>query len=418
MSAVGQATKRTFQSLSVHNYRLYFIGQLISISGTWMQSVAQAWLILKLTNSGFALGIAIALQFLPTLLAGGWGGLIVDRMSKRKILYVTQTAAGLLALTLGILVELGHVHPWEVFMMAFLLGVVNVFDLPARQTFVQEMVGRELLTNAVSLNSVLMNSGRIIGPAFAGIMISTAGIPACFFANALSFGAVILALTFMDGTELRPMRTVTRAKGQLRAGFAYAFHDSLISSVLVTIAVVGVFAFNFNVTVPLLVRNTFGGSAATYGLFMGAMGVGAVLGGLIVAHRSRPSLSMLTMLCLAFGVLMLGVAVAPSEWIAVALMVPMGAASLAFISTANAALQISSREEMRGRVMALYSIGFLGSTPIGAPLVGAIAMASNPRIAILVGGVATLLACVPLVLVARKRRAKIELEGLAPIPSC
>jgi MFS family permease len=405
MNAVRTATRQTFQALSVRNFRLYFTGQMISISGTWMQSVAQAWLVLKLTNSGFFLGLVVALQFLPLLVAGSWGGLVVDRMAKRKILYFTQAASGLLALTLGILVEIGHIHVWEVFLVAFLLGVVNVFDNPARQTFVQEMVGRDLLANAVSLNSVLMNAGRIIGPAFAGIIIATAGIPVCFFVNAVSFAAVIVALALMDSTELTPIRRVERAKGQLREGFLYAFRDEVISSVLITVGIVGIFAFNFTVSIPLLAKTTFGGTAATYGLFMAAMGAGAVVGGLTVAHRSRPSLPMLAFLCLAFGVLMLGVAAAPSEWIALALLVPMGAASVAFVSTANAALQMASREEMRGRVMSLFAIGFLGSTPIGAPLIGAICGATSPRIGLVVGGVATLLAAAPLVVAARRHDA-------------
>ena len=227
MSAVRRATRRTFGALRVRNFRIYFAGQLISISGTWMQAVAQGWLVLQLTNSGVALGIAIALQFLPMLIAGTWGGLIVDRMSKRKILFFTQGASGVLALVLGILVGIGRIHVWEVFVMAFCLGVVNLFDNPARQSFVQEMVGRELLPNAVSLNSVLMNSGRIIGPAFAGAIIATIGIAACFFLNALSFIGVIVALALMRQRDLTPIRRVARAKGQLREGFRYAFHNDI-----------------------------------------------------------------------------------------------------------------------------------------------------------------------------------------------
>jgi MFS family permease len=415
MSAMGNVTKQTFQALSVRNFRLYFIGQLISISGTWMQAVAQGWLVLQLTNSGLALGLVIALQFVPMLLVGSWGGLVVDRMPKRKILFITQSLSGVLALALGILVLLGHIHVWEVFIMAFFLGSVNVFDTPARQSFVQEMVGRDLLANAVSLNSVLVNGGRIIGPAIAGIVIATAGIPVCFFVNAASFAAVILALAMMDKEQLTPIRRVARAKGQLREGFRYAFQHDTIGSVLIAVGIVGVFAFNFTVSIPLLARTTFGGTAATYGLFMAAMGIGAVFGGLAIAHRSRPSLPMLSALCLAFGVLLIAVSLAPTEWVALALLVPMGAASIAFVSTANATLQMASREEMRGRVMALFAIGFLGSTPIGAPLIGAICGATNPRVGLALGGVATLLAATPLILAARKNRTPTE-RPLAMIP--
>ena len=415
MSAMGNVTKQTFQALSVRNFRLYFIGQLISISGTWMQAVAQGWLVLQLTNSGLALGLVIALQFVPMLLVGSWGGLVVDRMPKRKILFITQSLSGVLALALGILVLLGHIHVWEVFIMAFFLGSVNVFDTPARQSFVQEMVGRDLLANAVSLNSVLVNGGRIIGPAIAGIVIATAGIPVCFFVNAASFAAVILALAMMNKEQLTPIRRVARAKGQLREGFRYAFQHDTIGSVLIAVGIVGVFAFNFTVSIPLLARTTFGGTAATYGLFMAAMGIGAVFGGLAIAHRSRPSLPMLSALCLAFGVLLIAVSLAPTEWVALALLVPMGAASIAFVSTANATLQMASREEMRGRVMALFAIGFLGSTPIGAPLIGAICGATNPRVGLVLGGVATLLAATPLILAARKNRTPTE-RPLAMIP--
>jgi len=410
MSAVRRATRRTFGALRVRNFRIYFAGQLISISGTWMQAVAQGWLVLQLTNSGVALGIAIALQFLPMLIAGTWGGLIVDRMSKRKILFFTQGASGVLALVLGILVGIGRIHVWEVFVMAFCLGVVNLFDNPARQSFVQEMVGRELLPNAVSLNSVLMNSGRIIGPAFAGAIIATIGIAACFFLNALSFIGVIVALALMRQRDLTPIRRVARAKGQLREGFRYAFHNETISSVLIAVGIVGIFAFNFTVSLPLLARVTFHGNAATYGVFMAAMGIGAVVGGLTVAHRSKPSVAMLAVLCLTFGILLLGVAVAPSEWVAIVLLVPMGAASIAFVSTANATLQLVSDEEMRGRVMSLFGIGFLGSTPIGAPLIGLICMASSPRFGLALGGVATMLATVPLLLSARKTQPDKRLD--------
>lgn len=410
MSAVRRATRRTFEALRVRNFRIYFAGQLISISGTWMQAVAQGWLVLKLTNSGVALGIAIALQFLPMLIVGTWGGLIVDRMSKRKILFLTQGASGVLALILGVLVGIGRIHVWEVFVMAFCLGVANLFDNPARQSFVQEMVGRELLPNAVSLNSVLMNSGRIIGPAFAGAIIATIGIAACFFLNALSFVGVIVALALMRKKDLAPIRRVARAKGQLREGFRYAFHDETISSVLIAVGIVGIFAFNFTVSLPLLTRMTFHGNAATYGLFMAAMGIGAVIGGLTVAHRSKPTVAMLAGLCLAFGILLLGVAVAPTEWVAIVLLVPMGAASIAFVSTANATLQLASDEEMRGRVMSLFGIGFLGSTPIGAPLIGLICMVSSPRFGLALGGVATLLAAGPLLLSARKTHPDKRLD--------
>ena len=401
MSAVGKATRRTFSALQVRNFRLYFYGQTISLSGTWMQSLAQGWLVLKLTGSGVDLGIAVALAFTPMLIAGSWGGLVVDRLPKRSILFATQAASAVLALTLGLLTSLGRATVWDVFVMAFLLGIVNLFDNPARQAFVQEMVGRELLPNAVSLNSVLVNAGRVIGPAFGGLVIATMGLSACFFVNAVSFVAVIVALALMNESELLPIRTVARDKGQLRAGFRYAFGHKEIRSILLAVGVVGIFAYNFTVSLPLLIKNTFGGNAGTYGVFMAAMGIGAILGGLLVAHRSRPSAGLAAALCLVFGLLVAGLALSPNEVVALIMVVPMGAASIAFISTANATLQLITAEEMRGRVMALYAIAFLGSTPIGAPLIGVICTVFTPRVGLAVGGVATILAAGALIYVAR-----------------
>jgi MFS family permease len=348
------------------------------------------------------LGITVALQFLPMLLAGPWGGLVVDRSNKRTVLFITQGSGALLALTLGILTTVGRPHVSTVLALAFGLGIVNLFDNPARQAFVQEMVGRELLPNAVSLNSVLMNAGRVIGPSIAGILIATSGIATSFFVNAGSYVAVIVALAMMRTRELAPIRTANRAKGQLRAGFRYAFGEEKIRDVLIAIGIVGIFAFNFTTVLPLLVRYSFHKSAGSYGVLMGAMGLGAVVGGLTVAHRSRPTFAMLTGLCFAFGILLVGVALAPSMIVAMVLLVPMGAVSIAFVSTSNATLQMLSREEMRGRVMALFAIGFLGSTPIGSPLMGAIASSTTPRVSLLVGAIATMGASVPLLLATRR----------------
>jgi MFS family permease len=402
VSALRQAAGRTFEALAVRNFRLYFFGQLVSISGTWMQSLAQGWLVLNLTGSAVDLGIAVALAFVPMLVFGTWGGLVVDRHSKRMILLITQSASGLLALSLGLLTALGHPTVWDVYAMSFLLGVVNLFDNPARQTFVQEMVGRELLPNAVSLNSVLVNAGRIVGPAAAGVVIAAFGIPTCFFANAASFLALLTALLLMRPAELQPIRRVERLPGQLRAGLRYAFGNDEIRGVLLAVTIIGVFAFNFAVTIPLLVRQTFGGTAATYSLFSSAMGVGAVLGGLAIAHRSRPSARLLAALAGVFGVVIGLLALAPDTIVGALLMIPLGAASISFIATANSTLQLITAEEMRGRIMALYAIGFLGSTPIGAPLLGLLSELTNPRVAIGLGGLATVVAALLLAVAAKK----------------
>ncbi|MFZ1063032.1 MAG: MFS transporter [Acidimicrobiales bacterium] len=413
MSAVRRFSSRTFAALSVRNFRLYFIGQLISVSGTWMQSVAQGWLVLQLTGSSVDLGFVIALQYVPMLLLGSYGGLIADRHEKRRILYCTQSAAAILALVLGVLVTIHHANLVNVMVLAALLGVVNLFDNPARQAFVQEMVGRDLIANAVSLNSVLMNAGRLIGPGIAAGFIAVVGTADCFYANAGSFAAVLVALAMMRRSEFLPMRTVERRKGQLRLGLRYVRDNPLLRNLIVAVAVVGTFAYNFTVTLPLLTRVTFHQhSAADYGLLMAAMGAGAVVGGLVVAHRSRPTPTMIAFLMLGFGSCMTLVALSPSVLAAEIALVPTGAFSIALIATANATLQLNSSQHMRGRVMSLYAIAFLGTTPIGAPLVGLIVSWSNPRIGILVGSLLTIATGFGLVL-SRRRDERNEAELLA-----
>lgn len=398
MSAAAAVSAKTFAAMKVRNFRLYFFGQLISTSGTWMQSVAQGWLILQLTGSSLDLGIAIALQYLPILLIGSYGGLVADRHEKRRILYFTQSSAGLLALVLGVLITTHHVTPMSVYVVSFALGIVNLFDVPTRQAFVQEMVGRDLIANAVSLNSVLMNSGRVIGPGIAAGFIALVGTAGSFYANAVSYLAVLGALFLMHSSEFEPMATVVRERGQLRLGLKYVWETPLLRNVITSVAVVGTFAFNFTVTLPLLARVTFHQrSAAQYGVLLGAMGVGAVIGGLYVAHRSRPTLRLLAALALGFGVSMTMVAFAPTITWAEVLMVPTGAFSIALVSSANATLQLNSSEEMRGRVMSLYGTAFLGTTPIGAPLIGLIIAGTNPRIGLFVGAVLTLLTALLLV---------------------
>jgi MFS family permease len=404
------ATRKTFAALSVRNYRLYFTGQVISVSGTWMQMVAQTYLILyTLHGTGLDVAIATGLQFLPMLFFGSFGGLIADRLNKRKLLYATQGSAGILALAFGVLVLTGSAQLTYVYVLAGLLGVVNLFDNPARQTFVSEMVGLDLLPNAVSLNSVVMNGARVIGPAIGGVLILTLGVSTCFMVNAASYVAVLVALSFMRTAELHPAKAVARAKGQIRDGLRYVWSTPDLRNPLLSMAVVGVFAFNFTVTLPLLAKFTFGGGAGLYSAFLAAMGAGAVCGGLFTAHRSRPSQKLLALIGVIFGTLILAVALAPTRSVAIILLVPMGAASISFIATNNAILQLRSEPSMRGRVMSLNATAFLGSTPIGAPLLGWISDATNPRVSLIVGGVATLAASVPLVLYAtrsdRRRRA-------------
>jgi MFS family permease len=392
VTAVRGALAQTFRSLSVRNFRLYFIAQMISVSGTWMQSVAQAWLVLHLTGRGVDVGVVVGLQFLPMLLFGPLGGLVADRTDKRTLLFITQTAGAVQALVLGVLVVTGTAVLGEVYALAAVLGVVNLFDNPARQTFMIEMVGRDGLPNGVSLNAVVMNASRIVGPAIGGVIITAFGLGVCFLVNAASYLAVIVALAMMRTDELAPSPAVARSKGQVRAGFRYAWHTPVVRSTLATVTLIGIFAYNFTVTLALLAKGTFHGTAGTYAAMTSCMGIGAVVGGLVAAHRGRPSLRLLERLGLAFGALLAAVALAPTLLVADLLMVPMGAASLAFIATANATLQLSTEPAMRGRVMALYAMAFLGTTPIGAPLVGAIAQWANPRVALLTGAAAIFVA--------------------------
>jgi MFS family permease len=406
-------SSKTFAALSVRNFRLFFVGQLISVSGTWMQSVALGWLVLQITGSSLDLGLVVALQFVPMLLAGPYGGLVADRREKRQILYVTQSVSGVLALVLGLLVTTHHVDMPTLYLMAGLLGLVNLFDNPARQSFVQEMVGPELIANAVSLNSVLMNGGRLIGPGIAAGFIAAFGSAVCFYVNAGSYLAVLAALLLMRRRDFLPMRTVTREKGQVRLGLHYVAAQPLLREVLIGIAAIGTFAYNFTVTLPELARTTFHArTASDYGLLMAAMGLGAIAGGLGTAYRARPTPKLLAGFTLGFGVMMALVGAMPTLVWAEVLLIPTGALSIALISTANSFLQTNSTQEMRGRVMSLYAVAFLGTTPIGAPLVGLVIHYSNPRVGVWLGAAVTLITGMFLVRTALVRRApQVENEA-------
>ncbi len=393
-----RAGAQTFLALRVRNFRLYFIGQVVSVSGTWMQTVALALLILsrQLHGNGVDVGAATAVQYLPMLLFGTLGGLVADRVDKRKLLVITQACAGVLAVALALLTEFRVVTMWEVFALATLLGVVNLLTNPTRQAFVSEMVGRELLPNAVSLNSVLMNSARVVGPAIGGVLIFTVGYAACFYVNAASYVAVIVALLAMRPSELCSSGRVARAKGQVREGLRYVWDNRGLRVPLLAMAVVGTLAFNFTTTLPLLAKYTFHGGAGTYSTFTVAMGAGAMLGGLLVAHRSRPSAGMLGLIGIGFGVTIALVGLSPTEPLTVVALAFMGVFSIAFIATGNAIVQLTSDPSMRGRVMSLYSIAFIGSAPIGAPLMGWISDTTSPRVALVIGAVGAAAASVPL----------------------
>jgi len=395
---------RTFRSLHIRNYRLFFFGQLVSVTGTWMQTVAQSWLVLSLTGSGVDLGITVALQFLPMLLFGLWGGLLADRSDKRKLLIATQVAGGLLALILFGLVATDTVELWMVYVLAFLLGVVTMIDMPTRQSFVIEMVGPDEVPNAVGLNSAMFNTGRILGPAAAGISISTLGIAPSFLANALSYLAVIAALLAMRTDELFRRAPAERRRGEVRAGLRYVWSDPTLRSTLFLVAVLGMFGFNFIVVLPLLARFTFDGGAGLYSLFTALMSLGSLIGALFAASRAKPTRRRLIGSGMAFGVLLLVTAAAPTAWLTGVLLVAVGMAVMLFLATANTTLQLNSDPAMRGRVMAVYGLLFLGSTPLGGPLLGWISEAWGPRAGLAIGGVLSLAAAVAAASRVRVRR--------------
>ncbi|HEV3231722.1 MAG TPA: MFS transporter [Candidatus Dormibacteraeota bacterium] len=392
MTTAAKLARSTFRALRVRNYRLFFAGQIVSVSGTWMQSVAQAWLVLRLTGSGAALGLIIALQTLPILIGGAYGGVIADRVDKRRMLYATQAAAAALALTLGLLTLTGLVQLWLVGGLALGLGLVNMVDIPTRQSFVQEMVGREDLTNAISLNSVIMNGARIVGPALAGVLIATVGIAVCFLVNAASYLAVLAGLWAMRGPELNRVTPGHRSPGQLLEGLRYVWRRPELRTPLLMMAVVGCFAFEFTVSLPLLARFTFHTGAQGFGAMSSVFGVGAVGGGLLTAALGRPTGRRLVLAGLAFGALILLTAMAPTFPLTLALLAATGATGMAFAALANSTIQLSADPGMRGRVMALYAVAFMGSTPIGGPIVGWVGQSISPRAALGLGGVATILA--------------------------
>ena len=388
------ALRRPFSSLKVPNYRRYFTGQVVSLSGNWMQIVAEIWLVLQLTGSGVAVGLTTAAQFAPILLFGAYGGLLADRFDKRRLLMVTQGAMVIPALVLFTLAVTGLVEVWMVIALAFVRGSVNAIDNPARQSFVIEMVGADRVVNAVSLNSVIVQCARMAGPALAGLLIASVGVEPCFLLNALSFAAMILALKLMAPGELGAAPRVPREPGALRAGLRYVIGTPALAVPLAMMALVGTLSFNFQVLLPLLARFTFHGGPQTYALLVTAMGVGSVAGALVAGSRGRVTPGLLVGASAAFGCATMLAAVAPTLALAAGALVLIGAASVTFAAGVNSTLQLAVEPEMRGRVMALYSVVFLGSTPIGAPIAGVLAEVAGPRAGLMLGGVAALSAAV------------------------
>lgn len=413
MTRVGLAVHRTFHAVvRSRNFRLFFVGQAVSVTGTWMQMVAAAWLVLRLTHSGVALGIDTALAFGPMLVFGAFGGVLADRYDKRRILLATQVAFGALALALWAIVASGVVELWMVYTLSFLQGVVTSIDQPTRQSFFAEMVEPRDIPNAVSLNSAVMTGTRIVGPALAGALIAGVGMEWCFLINGLSYIAVIGALVAMRPDELTPHRAAREA-GAIREGFRYVWRAGELRRPIVLMSVLYLFSFNYSVLMPLFAERTFGGDAGTLGLLLSVAGVGSLAGALVMAGRPRPGERPLALAAVGVGVVTTLVAFAPSLHVAVASMLALGVASIVFFVTANSTLQLATRPDMRGRVMALYGIVFLGTTPIGAPIAGWVGEHLGPRVGLAGGGlIALVTGLVGLWVLAR--RASAESAALEP----
>ena len=389
---MSAGVRKTFQSLSVANYRRYFAGQVISISGNWMQIVAEMWLIVQLTGSGLSVGLTAALQFLPMLLFGAWGGLLADRVPKLRLLQYTQALMALPALALWALTATGDIAPWMVFALVLVRGSVLAIDNPARQAFVMELVGPDRIVNAVALNSVVVHTSRIAGPAAAGAVIALLGVGPCFAINALSFVAMLVALRRMDRAQLLTVPTAERKPGDVRLALRHVRSTAALWIPLGAMVLVGTLSFNFQVLMPLLAHSTWHGTATTYALMTMAMGVGSVGGALMTGLLGRVSPRLIVGAATAFGVFELLAAAAPSLPLQILALVPLGAVSVTFAAGVNSSMQLAAAPSMRGRVMSLYSVVFLGSTPIGAPLVGWLAEVASPRAGLALGGAAALLA--------------------------
>ncbi|MEU2059628.1 MFS transporter [Streptomyces sp. NPDC013455] len=376
-----------FSSLKIRNYRLFFAGQVVSNTGTWMQRIAQDWLVLSLTGSSAAVGITTALQFLPMLLFGLYGGVLVDRLPKRPTLLVTQSAMAVTGLALAALTLSGHVQVWHVYVAAFAVGLATVVDNPARQSFVSEMVGPGQLQNAVSLNSANFQSARLVGPAVAGLMITGVGTGWAFLANGLSFAAPITGLLLMRARELHAVERAPRGKGQLREGLRYVAKRPELIWPIVLVGFIGTFGFNFPVWLSAYADDVFDAGAGAYSLFNTLMAVGSLVGALLAARRGTARLRVLIAAALAFGVLEMVAAAVPQYWLFALLMVPIGVFGLTVNVTANTAVQMATDPAMRGRVMALFMMVFMGGTPLGAPVVGWITDTYGARAGFLAGGV-------------------------------
>jgi MFS family permease len=415
MKRLELATRDTFRSLQHRNFRIFFITQGISFTGTWLQLAAQILLVYRLTDSGTALGLLTAIQFAPTLLLGAWAGVVIDRHDKRRIMRITSTTMGVAAAALALLVFTEQETVGAVYALAAVLGLANTFDNPARRTLVNDLVPPNELVNAISLNSTLITSARIVGPAVAGALIATVGIGWCFALNALSFVPVLIGLRMMDAASFRS-KPVARAKGQLRAGLRYAMSLDDLRIPLLLMAVVGTLSFNFAVLLPLLAERDLGGSDVSYTVLTSFFGLGSLVGSLRMARRETVDTAFLGRSALLLGLSTGVLAFAPSIPAAAAILVVAGYAGIGVLSGGNAVLQLATSPEMRGRVLALYTVVFLGSTPIGGPIAGWVAQRFGTGTGILLGAVAAVAAGLTVLGFLRRARA-VDGDSTVPEPA-
>lgn len=403
LTTVSAAAATTFRSLGVRNFRLFMIGQLTSQSGTWLQSVAVIWVVLQLTDSGVALGLVTAAQFLPVLLLGAWGGVLADRVDRHRFMVATQLAFTAVAAGYAALMLLDRLSVGLIFVLSLAFGLITAVDNPTRRTLVADLVDVDAVPNAVALHSAMMTGSRVVGPAVAGILITTVGVEWCFIVNAATYAAVIGALLLMDQSRIRSAPQIPRRRGQLAEGLRYVWATDQLRYSIILLAVVGTLAFEYQVTLPLLAERTFGAGARGFTMLYSAMSSGSVLGALAMARSNRVDLAFLIRAAWGLAVATAALAAAPTLPLAVVLAVAVGAASIFLISGANALIQVRASDQMRGRALALTSVVFLGSTPIGGPIAGWVSQHHGPRAGLLLGSVGTVIAAL---WVAHQRRGR------------
>lgn len=381
-----------FRSLQVRNFRLFMAGQCVSVGGTWMQNVAVGWLVLQLTHSGGALGLVTAARFAPLIVMGAWGGLVADRQDKRRLLRITAACQVVIASSIALLTGLHVITVWSLAALILAAGVVDVFDTPSRQSFINNLVGVERIGNAIALNSIVVNAARIAGPAAAGLLIAGVGVTPCFVANAVSYLAVIASVQAIRPRELVGSAVEVRAPGQIRAGLHYVRHTPQLLVPLVLVAIAGTFAWEFQVTFPLFTSTTFHGDSRTYGAALACLAAGAIVGGFVSARRDHIDTRTVALSAVSWGAVIIAAAAAPTLPVAFVLFALVGSGAVTFNSVSKTLLQVVAAEHMRGRVMSLWSIGWQGSTVIGAPAVGFVGQWLGARYALALGGATTLLA--------------------------